>query len=254
MYLPLRTGAFVFLGVAFALMGDLRPGAASDAVAEHGTAAESASRFAFLERPDLSRRPSRLRKWEFLQIRMEDERRRVVACVLHMPCRDIQARSYAALLARLRHKPRREQVDEVNRHFNQFPYVPDYTDADVRDIWRSPFLFIQTSGDCEDFAIAKYFVLRLLQVPEEDLRFLLVHDDRRRADHAVLLVHTEAGVAVLDNLTNGLSLDELAHYRPLMTFNALESWRIGPERPAVPSGGAALDVLNGAAALDVPAN
>jgi predicted transglutaminase-like cysteine proteinase len=130
------------------------------------------------------------------------------------------------LLRRLRGLPRAEQIEQVDPHFNQFPYVADYQGNVVRDIWLSPLSFIQTSGDCADYAIAKYFVLRLLGIPDEDLRILIVRDTLRQQGHAVLLVKTAESVAVLDNQSQGHTLASLPHYLPLLAFNARRSWRL----------------------------
>lgn len=53
-----------------------------------------------------------------------------------------------------------EQVKAVNVLINRWPYRTDMDVWGVMDYWETPVEFFQKSGDCEDFAIAKYFALR----------------------------------------------------------------------------------------------
>ena len=101
----------------------------------------------------------------------------------------------------------------VNIFWNKFAYR-----ADDGDHWASPYEFVQArGGDCEDFAIAKYFTLLNLGVPEEDLGLLMVRDERSGKGHAVLLARYEGSDYVLDNVKNGLTrLSGIAQYQPLL--------------------------------------
>lgn len=46
-------------------------------------------------------------------------------------------------------------TDRVNRYYNSVPYIPD-----VGDEWKPPSQFVEEGGDCEDYAIAKYYALK----------------------------------------------------------------------------------------------
>ena len=73
-----------------------------------------------------------------------------------------------------------------------------YRDDPGRDIWEVG----AREGDCEDFAIRKLAVLTGGQdFPRGALTLAACRLDRGRG-HAVLLVHSDRGVYVLDNLTN----------------------------------------------------
>lgn len=66
-----------------------------------------------------------------------------------------------------------EQVKAVNVLINRWPYRTDMDVWGVMDYWETPVEFFQKSGDCEDFAIAKYFALRdpgLSRFPDADCR------------------------------------------------------------------------------------
>ena len=52
------------------------------------------------------------------------------------------------------------------------------------DFWASP---LQTlGGDCEDYAIVKYVVLRELGITAHDPRLIIVQDQKRETGHAVV--------------------------------------------------------------------
>lgn len=58
-----------------------------------------------------------------------------------------------------------EKLKAVNDFFNHIPNVSDMDNWGVKDYWATPLEFIaKNGGDCEDFAIAKYFTLRKLNV------------------------------------------------------------------------------------------
>ncbi len=78
----------------------------------------------------------------------------------------------------LKHEDKSEErkLELVNRYFNVIPYASDSKQWGVKDYWSTPVeLLVHDRGDCEDYAIAKYFTLRKLGVPAEKLRVLYVH-------------------------------------------------------------------------------
>ncbi len=92
-----------------------------------------------------------------------------------------------------------DRVAEVHARLNRRPYVADAANYGHADYWAAPSEFLAAGGDCEDFAIAKYFALRALGVDAKDLRVVLVHDRKRNVNHAVLAIALEGRVLVLDN-------------------------------------------------------
>ncbi len=93
------------------------------------------------------------------------------------------------------------------------------------DHWAALAEFFAKGGDCEDYAIAKYFSLRELGVPPEQLRILVLHDQRRSQTHAVLAVTWGGQTLVLDNLRNRiLPWRELRHYLPIYSLNERSAW------------------------------
>ncbi|WP_120502048.1 transglutaminase-like cysteine peptidase [Roseovarius sp. EL26] len=100
-------------------------------------------------------------------------------------------------------------VQKINRRINQsVRSVPDQRQYRTKDVWALP---TRTGGDCEDYALAKK--LKLVQMgyaPEELLIATVVH--KKLGPHAVLVIRTEQGDYVLDNLTNRVLLWKETNY------------------------------------------
>jgi predicted transglutaminase-like cysteine proteinase len=114
----------------------------------------------------------------------------------------------------------------VNTFFNQWPYKTDMVVWGVENYWATPREFMNNSGDCEDYAIAKYFGLRDLGVPPELMRIAAVKNTIINIGHAVLVVFTDNDAVVLDNMTPLiLSHSRLTHYKPEFSVNEQYRWR-----------------------------
>ena len=130
------------------------------------------------------------------------------------------------LREKLKNAPFMEKVKGVNTFFNQWPYKTDLDVWGVEDYWATPREFVQKSGDCEDYAISKYYALRDLGVPAEALRIAAVKDSIRNLGHAVTIVFHGGDAHVLDNLTNlMLSHKRLTQYKPQFSVNEQYLWR-----------------------------
>ena len=76
---------------------------------------------------------------------------------------------------------------EVNDRINQFKYVTDLDNYGEFDYWATPFeLISHGGGDCEDYALAKYFLLLESGVPVKDMWVEVVFSPY--GAHAVLVV------------------------------------------------------------------
>ncbi len=85
-----------------------------------------------------------------------------------------------------------EQLQVVNRFFNQqLRYVEDIDLWHEVDYWATPVqALIKGAGDCEDYAIAKYFSLRRMGIPSEKLRITYVKALRQNRAHMVLTYYS----------------------------------------------------------------
>jgi len=118
-----------------------------------------------------------------------------------------------------------EQLKTVNRYFNRWPYRLDIDVYGVSDYWATPGEFLKLSGDCEDYSITKYYALRKLGVPGEDMRIVLLRDTIRNIAHAILAVRIDGEVYILDNMSDlVLSHLKYEHYIPQYSVNEFYRW------------------------------
>ena len=107
--------------------------------------------------------------------------------------------AWRQLVGALRGLDRAQQIDRVQQRLNQLPYRDDLANWHRLDYWATPSEFLRKGGDCEDYAIAKYFALRAVGWPPADLRVMLSHRRGDSTGHAYLIVRSAGGWLVLDN-------------------------------------------------------
>jgi predicted transglutaminase-like cysteine proteinase len=125
------------------------------------------------------------------------------------------------------------KLKNVNDFFNKIKYKSDLSHWKKKDYWATPFEFMGTgAGDCEDYAIAKYFSLRELGVPDEKLRITYVTYKRTNSKyeqaHMVLTYYHKPGATpvVLDNINKTLKLaTKRPDLKPVYSFNATGLWQ-----------------------------
>ncbi|TVQ81980.1 MAG: hypothetical protein EA357_11130 [Micavibrio sp.] len=132
----------------------------------------------------------------------------------------------------LKDKPRMQQLREVDRRVDNFlTYASDREVYGKADYWATPLDSLKNKrGDCEDFAIMKYFALRWIGVPEDDMRLVAVKmREDKKAGHATLVVKSGGVNYVLDNRSPpGIVRPDSAHtweYRTVSAMNANGVWR-----------------------------
>lgn len=126
-----------------------------------------------------------------------------------------------------------KKLKNVNDFFNKIRYKTDPKHWKRKDYWATPYEFLGTAaGDCEDYAIAKYYSLRKLGVPESKLRITYVIYKKRntRFDqaHMVLTYYHKKGATpiVLDNINKKLKLaTKRKDLKPVYSFNASGLWQ-----------------------------
>ncbi|TCD11317.1 transglutaminase-like cysteine peptidase [Oricola cellulosilytica] len=120
-----------------------------------------------------------------------------------------------------------EKLTAVNRYVNDaIRYESDHSIRGVEDYWASPAETMTLGrGDCEDFAILKYAMLRELGVPGRSLSLVILRDTARNLYHAVLAVSTNKGNFILDNVRDAVLPDvRIRNYQPLYSFSDGRSW------------------------------
>ncbi len=132
---------------------------------------------------------------------------------------------WLAFLDRVRPLPADRQLAEINRYANEKDYVLDLENYGVEDYWAIPREHLDNGGDCEDFVITKYFSLRWLGYPREEMRIVVVQDTNLRVPHAVLAVGSDARALILDNQVRQVLSDaEVVHYAPVYSINEDNWW------------------------------
>lgn len=122
----------------------------------------------------------------------------------------------------------RELLDEVNRLLNRIAFVDDAVHWGAQDYWATPAESVASNGaDCEDYTIAKYFLLKELGVPIARLRMTYVKSLKLNQAHMVLAYYPrpDADPLVLDNLEDHVRpASQRTDLIPVYSFNDEEVW------------------------------
>lgn len=136
--------------------------------------------------------------------------------------------AWQSIIRRYRHTGDLEKLERVNRFLNKIHFAADRVHWGRQDYWATPFeLVAGNAGDCEDFAIAKYFSLKAMGVPEARLRMMYVKASQLNQAHMVLAYYAspESDPLILDNLTNSIQpFSRRADLLPVYSFNADSLW------------------------------
>jgi len=140
----------------------------------------------------------------------------------------IRLQKLAQLIQNKAGSPELDKVQDVNNFFNKITYYRDIVHWHMQDYWATPFEKLNTNGgDCEDYAIAKYFTLRELGVDDNKLRIMYVHALNWGEPHMVLTYfpHPDDIPLVLDNLNPKiLPANQRKDLVPVFSFNAENLW------------------------------
>lgn len=122
----------------------------------------------------------------------------------------------------------RQKLERVNSFFNKLEFISDQVHWGEKDYWATPIEFLASDGgDCEDFAVAKYFTLRLLGVAEEKMNLTYVKAWKLNQAHMVLTYYErgDAVPLVLDNLVNTIEpATRRTDLVPVYSFNGTGLW------------------------------
>jgi predicted transglutaminase-like cysteine proteinase len=123
----------------------------------------------------------------------------------------------------------REKLETVNTFMNKtMTYAEDIDNWGVPDYWATPLEFVaKGAGDCEEYAIAKYFTLKAMGIPDEKLNIAYVKALQLNRSHMVLTYVSKPGEEplILDNLNNSIkSASERHDLAPIFSFNGTSLW------------------------------
>ena len=128
------------------------------------------------------------------------------------------------------------QLKRVNDFYNRrIKFREDLAIWGQSDYWATPMETLgRGAGDCEDFAIAKYFTLLLLNIPDDRLRLIYVQarlggvNSSITQAHMVLAYYPSPGAEplILDNLIDDLMpASRRPDLQPVFSFNSQGLWQ-----------------------------
>ena len=125
-----------------------------------------------------------------------------------------------------------DKVKAINQFYNrQIQYREDIDNWGVVDYWASPMeLLNRGAGDCEDYAIAKYFSLIAMGLTPAKMRMVYVRAQNGGAiqAHMVLAYYPEPNAEpwILDNLITDIRpASRRPDLAPVFSFNAEGLWQ-----------------------------
>ena len=147
-----------------------------------------------------------------------------------------RVKAWRALIEKNQTQPNHTKLERVNDFFNdRISYADDEVVWGVEDYWTTPLeLLGKGRGDCEDYAIAKYISLLLMNVPVQKLRLVYVRARMGSGTIAhMVLSYFETPTddpLILDNLTNSIfPAKRRLDLFPVFSFNHEGLW-VGGEQ------------------------
>ncbi len=127
------------------------------------------------------------------------------------------------LMNSLKNAPEMEKVTKINNFFNRVPYQSDLKTWGSNDYWATMMEFLgRDRGDCEEYATAKYFMLKELGVPTSKMYISYVKATKQKIAHMVLTYFkTKRSIPlVLDNYNKRiLPATQRPDLIPIYSFN-----------------------------------
>ncbi len=150
------------------------------------------------------------------------------------------SQAWEKLLLEAARLPEQARIDKIHRFFqHHLQYETDLQIWGQKDYWATPLETLGTGrGDCEDWAIAKYFSLRLVGIAEPHLRLIYVrHENSTTSEpHVVLGCHVAAAAELLildSRFPRVFPLSRRSDLKPLFSFNSENLWIGIQSEPAI---------------------
>ncbi len=148
--------------------------------------------------------------------------------------REIRSEQWRALVRLLRALPVAARPGIVLAWLKGHAYRSDPELWHEPDHWDDIDGFLAHGGDCEEFAIAAYRLLRESGVPDRDLRIVLARAPVGGRDHAYVHVDVAGRTMTLDPLSERNAYASPSAYLEIVAFNAKRVWLLSA-RPAAGS-------------------
>src|SRR5713226_8067318 len=164
-----------------------------------------------------------LEKWLGVEREVDDERRVLKMCDQNRAsCQSQTALQFLAIVESGRTLDGRARLGEINRAINlKIKPMSDLALYGVEDVWSPPLnTLARGAGDCEDYAIAKFVALQEAGVSPDDLRIVVLRDDVREEDHAVVAARLDGNWLILDSRHFVMSEDQqVQDYHPVFLID-----------------------------------
>ena len=171
----------------------------------------------------------RFYKWTGMLQRWAEERREARQVCMLGQSTGCEPREWQRIVAVLTPLDLRAKVEAVNSLVNRYPYTPSAANWNEPNHWETPFEFLARSGQCQDYAIAKFMLLRAAGVPNELLRVVVLRDRRLALDHAVAVAYVNGEALMLDNqIPEVVPVASVHHYEPYYSINETGWWLHDP--------------------------
>lgn len=139
------------------------------------------------------------------------------------------------LVINLKNASETEKIQQINDYFNQrIQFVNDIDLWGQTDYWATPLETIgKQAGDCEDFTIAKYIFLKILNVADDKLRLTYVRANMAAYGSNTIVAHMvlsyyptpQSEPLILDSLNPEiLPASQRKDLTPIFTFNSTGLW------------------------------
>jgi predicted transglutaminase-like cysteine proteinase len=161
-----------------------------------------------------------LNRWLKVDEEMEAERLVVRTCEENRAsCASRAALQFLSIIDSGRTSGGRGRLGKINRAVNLS--IRPVSDPGEEDVWSSPLTTLGTgAGDCEDYAIAKFLALQEAGVSPDDLRIVVLRDNFRGEDHAVVAARLDGNWLILDNRHMAMIEDrKIPNFRPVFLID-----------------------------------
>lgn len=179
-----------------------------------------------------------LPSWSETLERIKEQKEELNQCVIDDSMCQGRLKSVHHLVNRGNDLSRTQRIRLVNRYVNRFSRYRDdrrrevqvgETKVHVGQEWSTLSEFLRRGGDCEDYATAKYQLLRLFGIPAEELRVIVIYDRREREHHAIVGVANVDGQALLLDTDNQTFRRRPLMYEFVYALNEDHIWDFGVE-------------------------
>lgn len=179
-----------------------------------------------------------LPSWSETLQRIDEQKDALNQCVTDESNCEGRLKSVHHLFDRGNDLTREQRVRLVNRYVNRFSRYRDDRRREVQvgestvrigQEWSTLTEFLQRGGDCEDYATAKYQLLRMFGFPAKELRVVVIYDRREREHHAIVGVANVDGRALLLDTDNQTFRRRPMFYQFVYALNEDHIWDYGVE-------------------------